>query len=71
LYREEGGTYPNFQIGAIIALIIGIIPNIPGFIRGALGMNKINANIFDDIYNYAWFTGFILSGLLHYAFATS
>ena len=33
LYREEGGIYKKFYAGPIVALLIGITPNLPGFIR--------------------------------------
>ncbi len=68
LYREEGSTYKSFYIGPIIALIIGVLPNVPGFIRSAFGL-IVEQNFFDKIYPYAWFTGFIISALIHWLIA--
>jgi len=65
LYRE-GGIY-NFTKGynpaAMIALALGILPNIPGFLAQVTPLNV--PAFFADLYNYAWFTGFILSGLIY------
>lgn len=33
----ENGKYPRFKITSIIALIVGIAPNVPGFLRAANG----------------------------------
>ncbi|CAF1271684.1 unnamed protein product [Adineta steineri] len=50
---------------AILALIIGIIPNMPGFIR-SLDLHKTREhNFFDDIYVYAWFIGLFLAGFVY------
>ncbi len=68
MYREEGSTYKSFYIGPIIALIIGVLPNVPGFIRSAFGL-IVEQNFFDKIYPYAWFTGFIISALIHWLIA--
>jgi NCS1 family nucleobase:cation symporter-1 len=61
LYRR-GGVY-EYRAGvnwiAVVALIIGIAPNVPGFL-GALG--AVNPSpLSTAIYNWAWFVGFILS----------
>ena len=69
LYREEGSTYKNFYVGPIIALVIGVLPNVPGFIRSSFGL-IVETNFFDKIYPYAWFTGFIISALIHWLFAS-
>lgn len=69
LYREKGAyTYTNgFNIKAIIALLLGIIPNIPGFL---LQIKVIAVSAFPQwivhLYNYAWFVGFGVSGLVYY-----
>jgi nucleobase:cation symporter-1, NCS1 family len=69
LYKENGAyTYNNgFNSKAIIALLAGIIPNGPGFL---LQIKLIAANVFpgwiNHLYNYAWFVGFGVSGLLYY-----
>ena len=66
LYSSEG-TY-NYRNGfnrlAIIALLCGIIPNIPGFL---LQINVISADIFpawvSNLYHFSWFIGFLISGV--------
>lgn len=68
LYREDGiYRYKNgFNPVAIVALVLGILPNIPGFL---LQVKLISADAFpawiSHLYNYAWFVGFFLSGFLY------
>ena len=61
-YRYAGGFNPV----AIIAFIIAVLPNIPGFLKAAGAIDTV-APIFESIYTYAWFVGFILAGLLYLA----
>ncbi len=69
LYRF-GGTYGytnGFNLKAIIALVLGILPNVPGF---AVQVKLASSDTFwtgvSGIYNYAWFAGFFISGLVYY-----
>ena len=68
LYRHSGiYSYANgFNAKAIIALLCGIIPNIPGFL---LQIKLISATAFpgwiSHLYNYAWFVGFIVSAVVY------
>ena len=60
-------TYANgFNYKAVIALSLGILPNVPGFL---LTINVITKNAvwpwIANIYHYAWFAGFIVSGLVY------
>ncbi len=70
LYTHSGAYYyrNGFNVIAIIALIIGILPNIPGFL---LNVKLISADTFPSwvshLYNYAWFVGFFVSGLVYLA----
>jgi NCS1 family nucleobase:cation symporter-1 len=66
----EGGVYSyknGFNTVAIIALLAGILPNVFGFLT-TIGV--VSKNAFPlwltDLYNYAWFVGFIISGLVYY-----
>ena len=63
VYRYSNG----FNRNAILALLLGIVPNIPGFL---LQIKLISANAFPEwinhLYNYAWFVGFGVSGSLYY-----
>ncbi len=68
LYSHKGiyGFWNGFNIAAIIALLVGIVPNIPGFL---LQVKLVSANVFpvwiSDLYHYAWFVGFFVSGFVY------
>ena len=70
LYRR-GGRY-EFRRGvrpaAMIALVLGIAPNVPGFLRTVGAVESVPA-IFDALYPYAWFVGFAISGVVHLVLA--
>jgi NCS1 family nucleobase:cation symporter-1 len=59
IYRFTGG----FNRKAIGCLILGILPNIPGFLAT---IGAIHADLFPawitGLYNYAWFVGFFVAG---------
>ena len=57
----------GFNNKAIIALMLGILPNVPGFLTtiGALSKDAVWPWV-SDIYHYAWFVGFIVSALSYY-----
>lgn len=69
LYKERGVyTYSNgFNAKAVTALIVGILPNVPGFL---LRIQVIAEDTFpswvNHLYNYAWFVGFAVSGFVYY-----
>lgn len=65
LYRPKG-KYAGYNLAAIIALLLGVLPNVPGFLKSA-GFIKGDKNFFDEIYVYAWFIGFGLSAALYMA----
>jgi len=68
LYNEAGRyTFGNgFNSLAIIALILGIAPNIPGFLAiiHVLPAGSVWPWLV-DVYSYAWFAGFFISGLTY------
>ncbi|MDP2275184.1 MAG: NCS1 family nucleobase:cation symporter-1 [Archangium sp.] len=64
LYRPKG-KYGGYNPPAIIALVAGVLPNVPGFLKSA-GFIAGERNFFDEIYVYAWFLGFGLSAALFY-----
>lgn len=64
LYRP-GGKYKGTNPVAVVALIVGVLPNVPGFLKAA-GISDRAPNFFDDLYVYAWFTGFLIAGGLYY-----
>ncbi|MGZ8537485.1 MAG: cytosine permease [Flavisolibacter sp.] len=60
MYRFRNGFNPI----AIIALLLGILPNLPGFL---LQVKLISPSTFpqwiSQLYHYAWFVGFFVSGV--------
>lgn len=67
---EQNGEYTykkGFNYFAIIAMIVGILPNIPGFLTTTKVLDE-NAvwSWLSGLYHYAWFVGFILSGVVYY-----
>ncbi len=68
LYSVKGRyTYRNgFNKAAIIALLLGIIPNVPGFLA-AIKLMKQDAMWLwvTGLYHYAWFVGFFVSGIAY------
>ncbi|MEO6540245.1 MAG: NCS1 family nucleobase:cation symporter-1 [Ferruginibacter sp.] len=68
LYQHKGryGFTNGFNAAAIIALLVGIVPNIPGFL---LQVKLVSSTAFpvwiSDLYHYAWFVGFFVSGLVY------
>ena len=63
LYRSKG-IYAGVNPIAIIALVIGILPNIPGFLAN-VGLYS-GSGFVVDLYNYAWFIGLGISSLVYY-----
>lgn len=68
LYSHQGqyGFRNGFNSAAIVALLAGVLPNIPGFL---LQIKLISATTFpvwvSNLYNYAWFVGFFISGIIY------
>jgi len=67
LYRR-GGAYEyrgGVNLAAIVALVLGVLPNIPGFL-GAIGVWQ-PPDFFTAIYAYTWFIGFGLAAVVYIA----
>ncbi len=68
LYRHDGvyGYTHGFNRIAIVALLLGILPNVPGFL---LQIKVVSADVFpvwiNHLYNYAWFVGFGVSASIY------
>jgi NCS1 family nucleobase:cation symporter-1 len=61
-YRYRGGFNP----AAIGALVLAILPNLPGFLHQVGAVETLpGLAVFDQIYTYAWFVGFLLAGTLY------
>ncbi len=69
LFKVDGRyTYSNgYNVRAIIALVLAILPVVPGFIRAATtpGGAVVDPDFFDQLYTYAWFVTFIGSFTLY------
>ena len=65
LYREQGAyTYRSgVNWRAVAALVIAVLPVVPGFVRAATtpGGTVADPDFFDRLYAYAWFVTFGLS----------
>ena len=68
MYRVKGQySFENgFNKFAIIALLLGILPNVPGFL---LQVKLVSSTAFpawiSNLYSYAWFIGFFVSGIIY------
>ena len=69
LYKTDGiySYSRGFNRWAIIALLLGILPNIPGFLAT---IKVVQADVFPSyitgLYHYAWFVGFGISALVYW-----
>jgi nucleobase:cation symporter-1, NCS1 family len=63
IYSYSGGVNPR----AIIALVIAVLPVLPGFLHAAAtpGGSVANPGLFDQLYQYAWFVTFGLSFVVY------
>ncbi len=59
-YWYRGGTNPR----ALLALAVGVAPNVPGFLAAAGFIDSVPP-FWSDLYTYAWFVGFLLAGGLY------
>lgn len=55
-YSHRNGWNPV----ALIALVIGVLPNLPGFLHVAGFVDSVPA-VFQEIYTYAWFVGLAIA----------
>lgn len=60
IYQASNGT----NWAGMGALIIGILPNFPGFLAG-VGLTSGTSPLFATIYTYAWFVGLFVSGVAY------
>ncbi|MEZ4458153.1 MAG: NCS1 family nucleobase:cation symporter-1 [bacterium] len=69
LFQKQGRYWYNsgFNPIAVIAFVIALLPNLPGFLHvaGAFGDGVIPP-FFDQLYTYAWFVGFGIAGVLYF-----
>jgi NCS1 family nucleobase:cation symporter-1 len=73
LFKLEGRyTYTNgLNPGALWALVLAVLPVVPGFLHAAVtpGGQVANPTILDSLYTYAWFVTFSLSFVLYLVFS--
>jgi len=63
-YEYSGGVNP----AAMVALIVGIVPNVPGFLAQAFPARFGGVPAFwSGLYAYAWFLGFGLAAIVYLA----
>ncbi len=71
LYSSTGRYHfsNGFNTVAIVALLAGILPNIPGFLVTIklLAADSVPYWL-TNLYNYAWFVGFFVSGFVYWIF---
>jgi nucleobase:cation symporter-1, NCS1 family len=66
LYKTKGvySYGSGFNRYALIALLLGVLPNVPGFLTTTKMISTDSvASWISQVYHYAWFVGFFVSGL--------
>ena len=61
---KSNGIYSGsdgWNWAGILALVIGILPNLPGFLA-SVGLTDGAGDFFSMIYTYAWFVGLFVAG---------
>jgi NCS1 family nucleobase:cation symporter-1 len=68
LFRHDGAYHytGGWNPAAVIALVVGVLPNLPGFLKAAGFVDSVPP-IFDRIYVYAWFVGLAVAALVYLA----
>ncbi|HJO15856.1 MAG TPA: NCS1 family nucleobase:cation symporter-1, partial [Phycisphaerales bacterium] len=71
LYDPEG-EYAGISLAAMLALVLSVLPNLPGFINAVTGTAGTEEAFFhaffDQIYGYAWFIGLPLAMFFYWLF---
>jgi NCS1 family nucleobase:cation symporter-1 len=68
LYRDQGRyTYANGWNGiAIVAFLLGVLPNVPGFLNAAFPQAFPDVgSFFKGVYTYAWFIGLAIAAAVY------
>jgi len=67
---DPKGRYAGVNWIAMVALVIAVLPNLPGFINAATNTagtaEAVFPPVFDAIYDYAWFIGLGVGALVHW-----
>jgi NCS1 family nucleobase:cation symporter-1 len=66
---DENGEYSytgGWNIAAVVALVVGVLPNLPGFLHTAFPASFPNVPGFlNTLYTYAWFVGLALASIVY------
>ncbi|MBK8942298.1 MAG: NCS1 family nucleobase:cation symporter-1 [Polyangiaceae bacterium] len=65
LFRTTG-RYRGTNWIALVAFALGVLPNLPGFLKAA-GAISGPPTFWDTLYGYAWFLGFFIAGGVYWA----
>ena len=75
LYRERGRYWYSrgYNVRALVAVAIGVIPVIPGFLHGATTKGGVVADpsFLDELYRYGVFVAFGLAAVSYFLMARS
>ena len=65
----EGGEYSyekGWNLAAVTAMLLGVLPNLPGFLHTAFPASFPNVSgFFQGVYTYAWFVGLIIAAVVY------
>jgi nucleobase:cation symporter-1, NCS1 family len=66
LFRHDGeySYRRGWNPAAVVALIVGVLPNLPGFLQAAGFVGSV-PSVFVSIYTYAWFVGLLVAGAVY------
>ncbi len=66
LFRHDGrySAGGGWNRAGLTALIVGIVPNLPGFLAAVGALSDVPA-LFVTLYSYAWFVGFFVSAAVY------
>ncbi|KRB89918.1 NCS1 family nucleobase:cation symporter-1 [Noviherbaspirillum sp. Root189] len=66
LFTEHGeyGYSNGWNLRAVVALVLGVLPNLPGFLKAA-GFISSTLPVFETLYTYAWFVGLAISAVVY------
>jgi len=68
LYRTNGRYAfggSGFNWRALVAMVLGIAPNVPGFLFKATNEAIVVGQFWQSLYTYAWFVSLALAGAVH------
>lgn len=66
LFRHDGpyAGRQGWNLAGMVALAAGVLPNLPGFLHVAGALASVPP-VFDSLYSYAWFVGFLVAAVVY------